>query len=59
MRETGKRMHQVGDLKNTYEVIADSGCNSYNLDRVPAYKMTMIGLKEGTASMVRILSGAE
>ena len=44
-------MHNVGDVKKTYEVIADTGCNSYSLERVPAYKLTMIGLREGTAGM--------
>lgn len=32
-------------------MIADTGCNSYSLERVPAYKLTMIGLREGTAGM--------
>ena len=44
-------MHNIGDIKKTYEVIADTGCNSYSLERVPAYKLTMIGLREGTAGM--------
>lgn len=47
----GNKTHNVGEVKRTYEVINDFGCNSYSLEKVPAYKLTMIGLAEGTAAM--------
>jgi hypothetical protein len=46
-----QKVHNVNDVKKTFEVIADHGCHSYSLEKVPAYKLTMIGLREGTASM--------
>jgi hypothetical protein len=37
----------IGDPKMTYEVIADSGCSSYSLHKIPGYMMAINGLKEG------------
>jgi hypothetical protein len=37
-----------GDTKMTYEVIQDSGSSSYALENIPAYKMVIQGLKEGS-----------
>lgn len=46
-------VRKQGEFKRTYEVInALGGLSSYALDRVPAYKMTMNGLKEGTSSLM-------
>ena len=36
-----------GEWKRTYEVIADHRCCSFNIERVPAYKMAIKGLWEG------------
>ena len=38
---------EAGDPKMTYEVIQDSGCSSYSLDKIPGYMMAIKGLKEG------------
>ena len=46
-------VRKAGEFKRTYEVINSlGGLSSYALDRVPAYKMTMNGLKEGTSSLM-------
>lgn len=50
----GGEVRASGDLKRTYEVINDSGSiSSYSLDRVPAYKMAMQGMREGTSSLMQ------
>lgn len=41
-----------GEHKRTYEVIGDVGCNTYSLDRIPAYKLAVQGLKQGTGSLM-------
>jgi len=37
-------------IKRTYEHIADHGCNSYSLFRIPGYSIVMKGLMEGVAA---------
>jgi hypothetical protein len=44
--------HKRGDLKKTYEVIADHRCATYNIEKIPAYVIPMQGLREGTMSMM-------
>ena len=52
-RDVKKRSkHRRGDLKKTYEVIADHRCATYNIERIPAYVIPMQGLREGTMSMM-------
>ena len=46
-RRTDKTTALPGEWKRTYEVIADHRCCSFNIERVPAYKMAIIGLREG------------
>ncbi|RYY88736.1 hypothetical protein EON63_01915, partial [archaeon] len=41
---------KVGTLKHTYEVIADHRCNSYNIEKVPAYYLPVRGIREGAFS---------
>ena len=41
-----------GEKKSTFEVIGDHRCNSYDLERVPAYRMAIKGLREGTSSVL-------
>ncbi|CAM6032032.1 unnamed protein product, partial [Sphagnum compactum] len=41
----------VGDFKRTFEVIADEGCHSYNLEMIPAYRKAIIGLEQGANNM--------
>jgi hypothetical protein len=41
-----------GDRKRTYELITDEGCNSYSIDKVPAYRLAIQGLKEGAAALM-------
>jgi hypothetical protein len=47
-RIDGHRVHK-GEKKLTYEVIQDHRCNSYDVERVPAYKLAIHGLREGIA----------
>jgi hypothetical protein len=47
-----KSKHKRGDLKKTYEVIADHRCATYNIEKIPAYVIPMQGLREGTLSMM-------
>jgi len=47
-----KSGHKRGDLKKTYEVIADHRCATYNIERIPAYVVPMQGLREGASSMM-------
>ena len=46
-----------GDIKRTYEVIADDGCNDYKLENVPAYSASVQGLREGLTSVMRGYTG--
>lgn len=41
-----------GDKKSTFEVIGDHRCSSYDVERVPAYRMAIKGLREGTSSVL-------
>jgi len=41
-----------GDWKRTYEVIADHRCNTYNIEKTPAYKLAMTGLREGISTIL-------
>lgn len=43
-----KKCTKSGRAEKTYEVIADSGCHSFNIETVPAYVLAVKGLKEGT-----------
>lgn len=43
---------RIGTHKKTFEVVGDHRCNSYNIETVPAYRMAMQGLREGTASAI-------
>jgi hypothetical protein len=52
-REVKRRAkHKRGDIKKTYEVIADHRCATYNIEKIPAYVIPMQGLREGTLSMM-------
>lgn len=52
-KEVKKRSHHKrGDLKKTYEVVADHRCATYNIEKIPAYVIPMQGLREGTLSMM-------
>jgi hypothetical protein len=42
----------VNKRKKTFEVIGDNRCNSYNIEKVPAYALAMEALKSGTASIL-------
>lgn len=37
---------KVGETKRTYEIILDHGCNSYDVSRIPTYRMAMKALSE-------------
>eukprot|EP00596_Hydrurales_sp_CCMP1899_P004158 CAMPEP_0119053854 /NCGR_PEP_ID=MMETSP1177-20130426/74692_1 /TAXON_ID=2985 /ORGANISM="Ochromonas sp, Strain CCMP1899" /LENGTH=243 /DNA_ID=CAMNT_0007033921 /DNA_START=3545 /DNA_END=4276 /DNA_ORIENTATION=- len=50
-------VHKTGDRKRTYEVIVDDGCNTYNLEQVPAYRRAVVGLKEGLESLLEEKEG--
>ena len=43
----GGNIRNIGDPKMTYEVIQDSGCSSYSLEKIPGYMLAVKGLKEG------------
>lgn len=45
----------LNDLKKTYEVVGDHRCNSYDIQRVPAYETAMKGLREGTKTLLEAL----
>lgn len=47
-----KSRHKRGDLKKTYEVVADHRCATYNIEKIPKYVIPMQGLREGTLSMM-------
>lgn len=40
-------VRQKGDSKTTYEIIQDTGCSSYALEKIPGYEMVISGFKEG------------
>eukprot|EP00607_Mallomonas_marina_P010429 CAMPEP_0182424364 /NCGR_PEP_ID=MMETSP1167-20130531/10553_1 /TAXON_ID=2988 /ORGANISM="Mallomonas Sp, Strain CCMP3275" /LENGTH=505 /DNA_ID=CAMNT_0024604129 /DNA_START=246 /DNA_END=1763 /DNA_ORIENTATION=+ len=40
-----------GTVKKTYEVVADNGCPSYQLEKIPEYRMAINGLKEGAKNI--------
>lgn len=44
--------HKRGDIKKTYEVVADHRCATYNIEKIPKYMIPMQGLREGTMSMM-------
>jgi hypothetical protein len=52
----GQRVHK-GDKKFTFEVIADHRCNSYDVEKVPAYRLAIHGLREGIAHQLYDESG--
>jgi hypothetical protein len=37
----GEQKRVIGDHKMTYEVIQDNGCNSYSLEKIPAYALVI------------------
>lgn len=41
-----------GEWKRTYEVIGDHRCCSYNIERIPAYKIAIKGLREGINALM-------
>jgi hypothetical protein len=41
-----------GDKKLTFEVIGDHRCNSYDVERVPSYRLAIHGLREGIAQQL-------
>jgi hypothetical protein len=45
---SGEQRRVIGDHKKTYEVIQDNGCNSYSLEKIPAYALVIQGIKEGS-----------
>ena len=48
----GGVVRSVGERKRTYEVIQDDGINSYLLDKIPAYRAAVQGLKAGINSLM-------
>lgn len=42
----GNISHEAGSSKLTFEVVAEDGCYSYALDRIPAYQVAMKGLRD-------------
>lgn len=44
------KQRTANTIKKTYEHIADHGCNSYSLFRIPGYSAVMKGLMEGVAA---------
>lgn len=44
----GEPKRVMGDVKKTYEVIKDNGCNSYSIEKIPAYALVIQGIKEGS-----------
>jgi len=38
----------MGDSKRTYEIILEKNLNSYALDGIPAHRLTLVGLEDGT-----------
>jgi len=44
-------IRRPGEFKKTFEVIADTGCNSYHLASIPAYKKAIIALEEGAQNL--------
>jgi hypothetical protein len=40
-----------GDLKKTFEVIRDIGCNSYHLKNIPRYRLAWYSLVEGATNV--------
>jgi len=38
----------LGDMKRTYEIIAETNLNSYRMEGIPAHKLTLVGLQDGT-----------
>ena len=40
-------IRRKNEPKRTYEIMDENGCSSYELDRVPAYKLAMTALEEG------------
>jgi hypothetical protein len=44
-----------GELKRTYEVVANHRCYSYDIEKVPEYRIAIQGLREGTTSLLDYL----
>jgi hypothetical protein len=40
-------VRQQGDSKTTFEIIQDTGCSSYALEKIPGYELVIKGFKEG------------
>ncbi len=40
-----------GDYKKTFEVVRDNGCFSYNLEKIPAYTLAIVGMREGASNV--------
>lgn len=49
----GSHPDRTGDLKFTYEIIEEYGCNSYALDRIPAYVTIIQGIVQAAAALRR------
>lgn len=45
-------LKEKGTRKKTYEIVGDFQCNSYDVEKVPAYKIAIQGLREGMQSMM-------
>ena len=45
-----------GDPKRTYEIIGENNLNSFRLDYIPAYKLSLMGLREGTTALLEYQS---
>ena len=39
----------MGDSKRTYEIIGEKNLTSYRLDQIPAHRLTLLGLEDGTS----------
>lgn len=49
--DLGYTVRRPGEFKKTHEVIADAGCNSFNLASIPVYKKAIIALEQGAKNL--------